>query len=415
MNEAAWLAATLSAARPRVVGALLRHFRDLELAEDSFQEASVRALERWPRKGAPRDPVAWLVLVARNFAIDGSRRAGRSEPLPPEESAAEPGDPEADLVARIEVADFRDDVLRLLFLCCHPELAAAQQIALALRVVSGLAVKEIARSFLVTESAMEQRITRAKRTIAQHPLPLEAPGEDERRRRLGTVSAVLYLLFNEGYSASGGDAQVRAPLCDEAIRLARLLVSLFPSNGEVLALNALFSLQHSRTPARLTSEGEIALLDAQDRTRWDRELIAEGLALLEKARFHGGAAGPYALQASIAAAHARAALPEHTDWREIERSYAELERLQPSPVIRLNRAVAVARVRGAEEALVLLEPLAGQLARYFHFHGARGALLRDLGRVDEARAALARALTLANTLQEASFIRAQLDSLGALD
>jgi RNA polymerase sigma-70 factor (ECF subfamily) len=392
-----------------VIGALLRHFRDLDTAEDGFQEASLRALERWPKTGAPRDPAAWLVLVARNVAIDGARRAQRSEPLREESDAAEAGDAEAERMEQLEAADYRDDVLRLLFVCCHPELAPPQQIALALRVVSGLSVREIARAFLVTEAAMEQRITRAKRQVAEHPLPFDAPGTEERAQRLGVVCAALYLLFNEGYSASSGDAHVRAPLCEEALRLARLLVSLFPAESEVLALNALFALQHARSAARLDANGAIVLLEAQDRTRWNAELILEGRALLEKSSWLGGA-GTYALQARIAAEHARAARAEDTRWDEIERAYAELERVQPSPVITLNRAVAVAKLRGAADALALIEPLADELASYFSFHGVRGALLREAGRIDEARASLTRALELAGTAQEALHIREQLDS-----
>ncbi len=410
MSEPGWLAATLGASRPRVVSALLRRCRDLDAAEDAFQEASLRALERWPRTGPPRDPAAWLVLVARNAAIDRARRVGREAPLPEGDALARPGDGEVDAVERIEASDFRDDVLRLLFLCCHPELAPPQQLALALRVVSGLSVKEIARAFLVSEAAMEQRITRAKRAIAEHPVPFEAPGARERAERVGVVAAALYALFNEGYSASGGEAHVRAALCDEAIRLARLLVTLAPGDPELLALNALFVLQHARTPARLDARGEIVLLEAQDRARWDRVAIEEGLALLDKARWYAQT-GPYLLQAEIAAVHARAARWEDTDWAAIEARYAELERMQPSPVMTLNRAVAVAKLRGAADALALIEPLEPHCAGYFNYYGAKGALLRELGRDDEARAAWQRALSLARTLQEASHVRAQLDLL----
>ena len=449
MSDLAWLETTISAARPQVVGALLRYFRDLDVAEEAFQEASLRALERWPRNGAPRDPVSWLVLVARNAAIDTARRAKRQEPLPSEEALPVSDDTESELVEQLETASFPDDVLRLLFLCCHPELSPVHQIALALRVVSGLSVREIARAFLVGEAAMEQRITRAKRTIAEHPVPFEAPGKEERAARLGQVGLVLYLLFNEGYSASGGEAHVRSALCDEAIRLARLLAAMFPEDAEAQALGALFALQHARTPARLTPSGEIALLDEQDRGLWDRELIDEGLALLEKARWlasgaspraarrsraesnsgqahvdddrpalarpqatpAGGAGGPYTLQAGIAAAHARAKSSDQTDWREIEQLYAELEHQQPSPVVTLNRAVALAKLRGAADALALIEPLEPKLERYFNYYGVKAALLRDLGRSAEARDAFSRALSLARTVQEAGHIRSQLDQL----
>jgi len=414
VSELAWLETTLSAARPQVIGALLRYFRDLDVAEDAFQEASLRALERWPRTGAPRDAVGWLVLVARNAGIDRARRAQRLAPLPAEEALAVDSDVEGELVEQLEAATFPDDVLRLLFLCCHPELPAAHQIALALRVVSGLSVREIARAFLVSEAAMEQRITRAKRTIAEHPVPFDAPAQGARAERLGQVATVLYLLFNEGYSASGGEAHVRSALCDEALRLARLLAAMFPHDGEALALGALFALQHARTPARLTPSGEIALLDEQDRALWDRELIDEGLALLEKVRWlgaSGAGAGSYALQAGIAAVHARAPSSAQTNWREIEQLYGALERLQPSPVITLNRAVAVSKLRGPQQALALIEPLESKLERYFNYHGVRAALLRDLGRAAEARSAYTRALALAHTVQEAAYIRAQLDLL----
>jgi RNA polymerase sigma-70 factor (ECF subfamily) len=410
VTEPAWLAATLGASRPRVVSALLRHCRDLDAAEDAFQEASLRALERWPRTGAPRDPVAWLVLVARNAAIDRARRGARLEPLPSEGALAAQEDAEMEALERIEATDYRDDVLRLLFVCCHPELAPAQQLALALRVVSGLTVKEIARAFLVSEAAMEQRITRAKRAVAQHPVSFDAPGAAERGERIEVVAAALYALFNEGYSASGGELHVRAALCEEAIRLATLLVLLAPGDPELLSLEALFRLQHARTPARLDAQGEIVLLDAQDRARWDREAIAEGLARLEKARWLGQP-GPYRLQAEIAAVHARAARAEDTDWAAIEAHYEALEALQPSPVVTLNRAVAVAKRRGPAAALALIAPLEPECAGYFNYYGAKGAWLHELGRDAEARGAWERALALARTLAEASHVRAQLDRL----
>lgn len=407
-----WLAATLAASRPRALAALLRHGAALEAAEDAFQEASLRALERWPRSGPPRDPAAWLVLVARNAAIDRARRTSREAPLPEPDALADAAAGETEAMARIEAVDFRDDVLRLLFVCCSPALAPQHQLALALRIVSGLSVKEIARAFLVSEAAMEQRLTRAKRLVADRRVPFEAPGAAERAERLGVVAAALYALFNEGYSASGGELHIRAALCDEAIRLARLLVEIAPGEVELLALNALFLLQHARTPARLDARGEIVLLEAQDRARWDRAAIAEGLALLDKARWLGPV-GPYRLQAEIAAAHARAERAADTDWAAIDAHYAALERLQPSPVVTLNRAVAVAKLRGPAAALALIAPLEPRCARYFNYYGAKGAWLRELGRADEARAAWQRSLTLARTLQEAAHVRAQLDALDA--
>ena len=228
MTDLAWIDAALSSARPQVIGALLRYFRDLDTAEEAFQEACLRALKAWPQNGPPRDPAAWLILVGRNVAIDAARRRSRQEPLPPEELLSDLGDAEAALAERLDDSDYRDDVLRLLFICCHPDLPATQQIALALRIVSGLSVRQIARAFLVSESAMEQRITRAKGRVTRADVPFETPGPVERTGRVAAVAAMIYLLFNEGYSAAGGEAPARAPLCDEAIRLARLLLRLFP-------------------------------------------------------------------------------------------------------------------------------------------------------------------------------------------
>jgi len=298
----------------------------------------------------------------------------------------------------------------LLFICCHPDLPGTQQIALALRIVSGLSVDQIARAFLVGEAAMEQRITRAKRRVASADVPFEPPDAVARAERLSAVATVIYLLFNEGYSATGGTAHVRAPLCDEAIRLARLLLRLFPGEPEIMGLTALLLFQHSRTPARLDADGAIVLLEDQDRQLWKREQIDEGLALLDKATRHRRP-GPFQVQAAIAAMHSRAAGPEDTDWKEIDALYATLERLQPSPVVTLNRAVAASKVRGAEAALAMIEPLGPKLAGYFYFFGLKGALLLQLGRDAEARVAFDRAIALANTPAEAAHIRMQLDRL----
>jgi RNA polymerase sigma-70 factor (ECF subfamily) len=298
----------------------------------------------------------------------------------------------------------------LLFVCCHPDLPATQQIALALRIVSGLSVKEIARAFLVGESAMEQRITRAKARISGADVPFETPGPPERAERLAAVSTMIYLLFNEGYAASGGNAHVRVSLCEEAIRLGRLLLRLFPGESEIMGLLALLLLQHARTPARLDADSNIVLLEEQDRTRWDPELIGEGLALVEKALRHRRV-GPYQVQAAVAAVHSQAARAADTHWEEIDRLYQVLETLQPSPVVSLNRAVAVSKLHGAAAALAMIEPLAGQLNGYFYFFGLRGALLTQLGRKEEARTAFDRAIALANTAAEAAHIRLHLDRL----
>jgi len=406
----AWINTALTSARPQVLGALLRYFRNLDTAEEAFQEACLRALKSWPVNGPPRDPAAWLIFVGRNFTLDELRRRTRHETLPEEELISNLDDTETALAERLDASQYRDDILRLLFICCHPELPATQQIPLALRIVSGLSVAAIARAFLIGESAMEQRITRAKNRIAAAAAPFETPGAVERADRLVAVSTMIYLLFNEGYSASGGDVHIRAPLCQEAIRLARLLLHLFPGEVEIMGLTALLLLQDARSAARLDADGNIVLLDDQDRSLWNRELIAEGQAMLEKALRHKRP-GPYQVQAAIAAMHARTTRPEDTDWTEIERLYAALEKLQPSPVITLNRAVAVAKVSGPQAALDMIEPLATRLSGYFHFFGVKGALLTQLGRTQDARVAFDQAIALANTAAEAAHIRLHLDKL----
>jgi RNA polymerase sigma-70 factor, ECF subfamily len=410
MTEVAWIDAAITSARPQAVAALLRYFRDLDIAEEAFQDACLRALKSWPKNGPPRDPAAWLILVGRNTAIDGVRRRSKQQALPDEEQISDLEDVEENLAERLDGSDYRDDVLRLLFVCCHPDLPATQQIALALRIVSGLTVKEIAKAFLVGESAMEQRITRAKAKIAQGDVPFGAPGAVERSERLASVAAMVYLIFNEGYSASAGEQPLRAPLCEEAIRLARLLLRLFQTEPEIMGLLALMLLQHARSAARFDADGQIVLLDDQDRSLWSRKLIDEGLALIDKAMRHNRT-GPYQIQAAIAALHARASSPEETDWAQIDRLYANLERLQPSPVVTLNRAVAVSKVAGPEAALAMIEPLAPRLSSYFYFFGLKGGLLLQLGRAKEAREAFDQAIALANTAAEAAHIRMHIDRL----
>jgi RNA polymerase sigma-70 factor (ECF subfamily) len=410
MSDLAWINAAITAARPQAVGALLRYFRDLDTAEEAFQDACLRALNNWPKNGPPRDPAAWLIMVGRNAALDGVRKRARQTELPSEDLISDLEDQEGRAVERIDAGDYRDDVLRLLFICCHPDLPATQQIALALRIVSGLTVKQIARAFLVSEAAMEQRITRAKRIVAEGDAAFETPGAVERSERLAAVAAMVYLVFNEGYSA--GDNPARAQLCGEAIRLGRLLLRLFQTEPEIMGLMALMLVQHARTPARFDAEGQIVLLEDQDRSLWDGRMIAEGLALIDKAMRHRRP-GAYQVQAAIAALHARAATPADTDWAQIDALYANLERLTPSPVVTLNRAVAVSKVRGPQAALDMIEPLAERLAGYFHFHGLKGALNLELGRHAEARGAFDRAIALANTAAEAAHIRQHLDRLMA--
>jgi len=408
MTEIGWIHAALTAARPQAIGALLRYFRDLDTAEEAFQDACLRALKNWPLKGPPRDPTAWLILVGRNAALDVVRRRNKHDPLPPDEVVSDLDDAEATLVERLDGSEYRDDVLRLLFICCHRDLPNTQQIALALRIVCGLSVKQIARAFLVGESAMEQRITRAKARVAAADIPFETPGPAERSERLAAVAAMIYLLFNEGYSAAAGPA--RFQLCEEAIRLSRLLLRLFKTEPEIMGLAALMLLQHARSAARFDAGGEIVLLDDQDRSLWDGKLIAEGLALIDKAVRHQ-VPGPYQIQAAVAAAHMRAARAQDTDWAQIDGLYAALERLQPSPVVTLNRAVAVNKLKGPAAALAMIEPLETRLSGYFHYFGAKGAFLLELGRRKEARVAFNQAIALANTAEEANHIRMHLDRL----
>jgi RNA polymerase sigma-70 factor (ECF subfamily) len=409
--EAAWIGTAVTAARPQAVAALLRYFRDLDVAEEAFQEACLKALKSWPANGEPRDPTAWLIFVGRNSALDELRRRSKHDTLPDDELISDRDDTEMPLAEQLDASAYHDDVLRLLFICCHPNLPAVQQIAVALRIVSGLSVKEIASAFLVSEAAMAQRITRAKRAITEANIPFETPGVVERAERVAAVATMIYLLFNEGYSASGGEAHVRIPLCEEAIRLARLLLRLFPSESEIVGLTALLLLQHARARARLDARAEIVLLDDQDRRLWNQPLLAEGRALVEQARALTNP-GPYQMQAEIAAVHARAIRPDDTDWAQIDRIYAALEILQPSPVVTLNRAVAVSKVHGPAAALSMIEPLADALGSYVYFFGVKGSLLKELGRADEARLAFSQAITLARTPAEAAHIRANLQQLG---
>ncbi|OAI45134.1 hypothetical protein AYO42_03325 [Rhizomicrobium sp. SCGC AG-212-E05] len=408
MTDMAWIHGALTAARPQAVGALLRYFRDMDRAEEAFQDACLRALKNWPQNGPPRDPTAWLILVGRNAALDGVRKQARTTALPPDHEISDLEDVETPLAERLDGSQYRDDVLRLLFICCHPDLPATQQIALALRIVSGLTVPQIARAFLVSEAAMEQRITRAKIRVAKADVPFEAPGAVERSERVAAVAAMIYLLFNEGYSH--GNDPARAPLCDEAIRLARLLLRLFQTEPEIMGLTALILLQQARLPARFDANGEAVLLDDQDRTLWDPKLIGEGLALMDKAMRHNRP-GPYQVQAAIAATHARAATAAETDWAGIDGLYLALERMQPSPVITLNRAVAVAKLHGPQAGLDMIDPLEDKLSGYFHYFGARGAFLLQLGRNKEARTAFDRAIALAGSPAEAAHIRQHLDRL----
>jgi RNA polymerase sigma-70 factor (ECF subfamily) len=408
MHDPAHIDLALSGARAKAIAALLRYLRDLDTAEEAFQEACLRALQTWPQKGFPLDPTAWLVTVGRNAALDCRRRNRSSGVLTDADDLV---DASSNLTPEgLDEGHYPDDILRLLFVCGHPTLPATQQIALALRVVSGLTVEQIAGAFLVSPAAMEQRITRAKRTIAKVGVEFETPGTAERRTRLAVVSTMVYLIFNEGYGSTPDSAAARGALADEAIRLGRLLSSLFPTDPEVFGLLALMLLQQSRAPARFDANGELVLLDEQDRSLWNRRLIEEGRLLLERAALYQDP-GPYQLQAAIAALHVHATRPADTSWKEIDALYQALETMQPSPVTTLNRAVAVWKLRGPEAALQMLAPLKSGLDGYFYFHGLRGTLLKELNRFDEARQALKQAIALAKSVAEAKLIRRELDRL----
>ncbi|MEM7442978.1 MAG: RNA polymerase sigma factor [Pseudomonadota bacterium] len=408
MAEPSWIGAALTAARPRAVGALVRHFRDIDRAEDAFQEACLRAVKAWPKSGLPSDPTAWLIFVGRNAAIDDLRRTSRVLPLSPgDDQSIEP-----DMEGYLDEKDYRDDILRLLFVCSHPSLSVPDQLALALKIVAGLSVQEIARAFLVTPKAMEQRITRAKRRVAQAELTYETPSASERAQRLNAVSTMIYLMFNEGYASAGGDAHIRVALCEEAIRLLRLLLGLFPGQSEVMGLLALCLFQHSRYRARLSGDDTLVRLEDQDRTLWDQQAIREGQILIEKA-LRKPSLGPYQIQAAIAGVHCAAKRAADTDWREIDRLYAALEEIDPSPIVTLNRAVAVSKSTGPKAALSMIEPLEKQLAGYFYFHGTKAALLEDVGRPNEARRAYQTALSLSSTSAESALVRRRLEKLSS--
>jgi RNA polymerase sigma factor (sigma-70 family) len=378
--------------------------RDIGVAEDLAQDALVVALERWPESGVPENPGAWLMATAKHRAIDLLRRGTRLE-RKHEELARElelRGDAmEAELERSVE-EEIGDDLLCLMFMCCHPVLSAQARVALTLRLLGGLTTGEIARAFLVSESTVAQRIVRAKRTLAEARVPFELPDVQELGVRLSSVLEVVYLIFNEGYVASGGEEWMRADLCEEALRLGRILAGLAPEEPEVHGLVALMEIQTSRLQARVGPEGEPVLLLDQDRNRWDRLLIGRGLAALERAERLGGTLGPYALQAAIATCHARAATPQDTDWVRMAALYEALAQLAPSPVVELNRAVAVASAFGPSAGLEHLDALHDEpsLKAYHLLPSVRGDLLARLGRFEEAQVELQRAASLAGNARE---------------
>jgi len=397
----------------RVLAALVRLLGDLDLAEESMHEAFAAALESWPKTGIPEKPRPWLISTARFKAIDRMRQRARFD--------GSQKDLIAHMEARINEAPLDqegidDDRLRLIFTCCHPALALEAQVALTLREICGLTTEEIARAFLVTPATLAQRIVRAKAKIRETPIAYEVPSPEELPERLDAVLQVIYLVFNEGYSAAAGAEVTRAELTQEAIRLGRLLTELRPEpqiqEPEILGLLALMLLQESRRAARTSPTGEMILLEIQDRSLWNREQIAEGVALVEKA-MNSHRFGPYTLQAAIAAVHAEAASASATDWRQIVALYNQLLRIQPSPVIYLNRAVAIAMCDGPETGLTHIDALLehGELANYYLAHAARADMCRRLGRTAEARASYERALALTQQEPERQFLQQRIRQL----
>ena len=392
----------------RLIAALARIVRDVGLAEELAQDALVAALEQWPESGVPDRPGAWLMATAKHRAIDLLRRGKRLERKHEElghELAAKLELAESDLVAAID-DPVGDDLLRLVFISCHPVLSTEARVALTLRLLAGLTTEEIARAFLVPEATVAQRIVRAKRTLAAARVPFEVPRGAELAGRLASVLEVVYLVFNEGYAATAGDDWLRPALCEEALRLGRILAELAPQEPEVHGLVALMEIQASRAGARIGPSGEPVLLLDQDRARWDHLLVHRGLAALERAEKLGGAFGPYALQAAIAACHARARTPTETDWARIAALYDALAQLAPSPVVELNQAVAIAMAFGPAAGLALVDELASEplLKDYHLLPGVRGDLLAKLGRFDEARAELERAASLARNARERALL-----------
>jgi RNA polymerase sigma factor (sigma-70 family) len=388
----------------RLIAALARIVRDVGLAEEFAQDALVAALEQWPESGVPDRPGAWLMATAKHRAIDLLRRGKRLERKHEElghQLTARLELAEPDLVAAID-DPVGDDLLRLVFISCHPVLSTESRVALTLRLLSGLTTEEIARAFLVPEATVAQRIVRAKRTLAAARVPFEVPRRAELAARLASVLEVVYLVFNEGYAATAGDDWLRPALCEEALRLGRILAELAPQEPEVHGLVALMEIQASRAGARTGPSGEPVLLLDQDRARWDHVLVHRGLAALARAEKLGGAFGPYALQAAIAACHARARTPAETDWARIAALYDALAQLAPSPVVELNRAVAIAMAFGPAAGLALVDELVSEplLKDYHLLPGVRGDLLAKLGRLDEARAELERAASLARNARE---------------
>ena len=391
----------------RVVASLAKRFGDLDIAEESAAEAFAIAVERWPVDGEPPDPGAWLTMTANRKAIDRIRRENRRDDKHREALVLDHDDPPESLGA------IDDDRLRLIFTCCHPALAMEARVALTVRLVGGLTMPEIARAFLVQESTMGQRITRAKAKIAAAGIPFRVPEADDLAERVGGVLAVLFLVFNEGYLSTGDTDPVRDDLTSEAIRLSRLIRALLPDNGEVAGMLALMLLTKARRPARLSAGGELVTLDEQDRGAWNSELIAEGHRLVRERLASGEAPGRYQVLAAINAVHTSARDIRDTDWSQVLALYDQLVRLDPSPIVALNRAIAVAEIDGPEVALAIIDRLEGALAGYHAFHATRANLLRRLGRSAESRAAYESAIELAGNAAETAYLARRRDQLAA--
>jgi RNA polymerase sigma factor (sigma-70 family) len=402
---------------PKIIARLARILRDVGLAEELAQDAFVAALEQWPERGVPENPAAWLMTTAKNRALDQLRHRKLAEAKSDAIAHNTELQAETSLQGGADDSGIADDLLRLIFVSCHPVLNLESRLALTLRLLGGLMPAEIARAFLVSEAAIQQRIVRAKRTLAEARVRFEVPGPAERGARLASVLEVIYLIFNEGYAATAGEHWMRPDLCDEALRLGRILAELAPGESEVHGLVALMEIQASRTGARVGETGEPILLLQQDRSRWDQLLIRRGLAALARAESSGAELGPYALQAAIAACHATARAPGETDWKRIVALYDALAALAPSPIVSLNRAVAVSLAYGPAAALQIVDELKSEscLTGYHLLPSVRADLLEKLGRHAEARAEFARAAALTQNVRERELLLGRMAACGAAE